>query len=356
LASSRSLSGLHPLCLRNTLAVASMKVVLPMLTALLRNPCQALQPVTSEREEPCASTVDVSISHGSVLRRNKSSSALLSNMSDTNDMTLSIFWTGGPGWHAQDVIDEQVLALRASNLLDRVTAIYVWGQDYDRQDNMSGRTHAELFAKHGDVQEKIQEILADDFWDRQGHTYEFPTLEGLWNFCRAEYMRARAPNNFVLYMHSKGSTKYKREWNEDSKWRRTMQQFVLHRYTDCVEHLRNGFSTCGALLEKRSEGATWPHYRGNFWWARCDYIKQLQDPRPQDYQLYNRGNPFKPKPSGRFLSEWWLLGSNALDATLETSHKNCWGQPSQFTQYGSIYDRASAQSCASFYRVSDRCA
>jgi hypothetical protein len=335
-----------------------MKILLPMFTALLQYPCEALHMLPSEREDSCANTIDVSIAHGNVARMNNSYTPLLSNMADTEDITLTIFWTVGPGWHTRDVIHEQVLALRASKLIDYVSAVYVWGQDYDKQKHMSGGTHADTFANHSDILEKIQNVTlpsdAEEFWKRQGHTYEFATLEGLWSFCRAEDMRARASGNFVLYIHSKGSTKYKWEWMMDSKWRSTMQHFVLHRYTDCVKHLRNGFATCGALLEKRSEGATWPHYRGNFWWARCDYIKQLPNPRPEEFNLYIAGSPFKPKPSGRFLAEWWLLGSNAAHAALETSHKNCWGQPSQFTQGGKS-DKAAPESCAFVSSFSDRC-
>jgi len=327
-----------------------MKIVLPIFTALLKYPCEALQPVTSEREEPCGNTIDFSISHGTVARMDSSSPPLvtnLSNIGDANDIALTIFWTVGPGEHAQDVIDDQVLALRESNLLDHVTTIYVSAQDYDRQKDMAGRTHAELFAKHGDVQRKIQDIPVNEFWGRQGHAYEFATLEGLWHFCNEGDVSARAQNkNFVLYMHSKGSTKSGGAWGDDSKWRSTMQYFVLHKYADCVKHLKNGFATCGALLEKRSEGATWPHYRGNFWWARCDYINKLPNPKPPEFHLYITGNPMKPSPSGRFRAEWWLLGTNAYYKVLETSHKNCWGQPSEFTEGGNEHDKAAPEACA----------
>ncbi|CAK0808197.1 unnamed protein product, partial [Prorocentrum cordatum] len=355
-----NLQGLNP-PYAERVSVSCMKVVLLIVTVLIPHLGKAVRLVPSEREEPCANTIDVSISHGNAERMNNSTIPLVSNLNlaGTKDITLTIFWTVGPGVHAQDVIDDQVMALRASKLIERVSAIYVWGQDYDKGETTPGRTHADLFAKYGDIREKLHNVTlpsksAEEFWRRQDHTYEFPTLEGLWTSCRAEYMRGRDANNFVLYMHSKGSTKYKWEWVQDSKWRSTMQHFVLHRYADCVEHLRNGFATCGALLEKRSDGATWPHYRGNFWWARCDYIKQLPNPRPEDFQLYIAGNPFKPKPSGRFLAEWWLLGSNALHAALETSHKNCWGQPSQFAR-GGQYDNASPESCAVVGRSLGRC-
>ena len=37
----------------------------------------------------------------------------------------------------------------------------------------------------------------------------------------------------------------------------------------------------------------WKHYSGNFWWARCDYISQLNSPFPdvmKRYKMLNRMN------------------------------------------------------------------
>jgi hypothetical protein len=270
-----------------------------------------------------------------------SSSPLLSDLTGNNNIKLTIFWTVGPGLHAQDVIDDQVSALRESKLLDHVSKIYVSGRDYERINHAP--SYAELFAKHADVWKKIQDVIllpdAEEFYKNNTITYEFPSLEGLWDLCR---FGADAPSNLVLYMHSKGSTKADSEWTTVSKWRSTLQHFVLHRYTDCVGHLKKGFATCGALMEKRSTGATWPHYRGTFWWARCDYIKELENPRPEAFHLHMAGQPMLPKPLGRFLAEWWLLGSNHQ---IDASHKNCWGRPAEFTESGLAVDPAAPEAC-----------
>jgi len=66
----------------------------------------------------------------------------------------------------------------------------------------------------------------------------------------------------------------------------------------------------------------WKHFQGNFWWARCSYVRMITS--PVQTTIEGVQNPFQQVrsknkgtgeglqtfvPSGRFLAEWWLCSS-----------------------------------------------
>jgi hypothetical protein len=228
----------------------------------------------------------------------------------------------------------------------------------------------ELFKDSPEALRKIrpinQSLLGNDgvkWWMNQSHTFEFPALEGAWRHCgmaKAQMPAEKIAKQAVLYLHSKGSTKA--EWfGEAFRWRQVMNHFVIHRYQSCLQQLQCGYSTCGANLQKAAfHLATWLHYSGNFWWARCDYIVQLPSPRPAAIELTPRRNcencHNSNPPTGRFIAEWWLLSSAEQQQSLRSTSgasplqtnsdgggnnnavttggggggnvfKNCWGTP-----------------------------
>jgi len=79
-----------------------------------------------------------------------------------------------------------------------------------------------------------------------------------------------------------------------------------------MNSLSQGFSTCGVDLK------TWgslPHYSGNFWWARCDWIRSKDSECPLG-------------KDSRTIAEFWLLrepsaylknGSKKGDRVYETN-------------------------------------
>jgi glycosyltransferase involved in cell wall biosynthesis len=93
--------------------------------------------------------------------------------------------------------------------------------------------------------------------------YEFPTLSYLHAHCRAHHC-------LVYYVHTKGVV---RDSPSTADWRRYMQYFVIERHQDCMRTLES-FDVCGVnWLE-----APWPHFSGNFWWARSSYVATLPPP------------------------------------------------------------------------------
>ncbi len=144
--------------------------------------------------------------------------------------------------------------------------------------------------------------------------YEYPTLHNLWSFCRAN------PEAYVYYFHSKGIMA---GTAKAESWRRGMEHFVLLQWRDCVEAMNKtgprAWVECSCLLVSgkwcvsvsgwvsccimscaliyhvvkalffgvgysQSTGAVSCgidlsvkkslHYSGNFWWARCEWVKQ----------------------------------------------------------------------------------
>lgn len=107
---------------------------------------------------------------------------------------------------------------------------------------------------------------ADDFGLCEG-----PTLDALWDWC------SRRPEGAVTYFHTKGASApndpHKRQW------RRVMARTVVADWRKNLELLQ-----CADMV-----GVDWqhsrdyPHFAGNFWAARADWIASLQ--RPSAYRL-----------------------------------------------------------------------
>lgn len=130
--------------------------------------------------------------------------------------------------------------------------------------------------------------------------YEFPTLQGL-----QESMQGRK-DAAVLYLHTKGATVRPQDKPTANDWRRYMLHFVVERFEECLARLAD-HDVCG--VDWRTEPK--PHFSGNFWWARGDYIAAL--PRvsalaaPEADWIISR----------RHNAEFWIgMGPNVRAASL----------------------------------------
>ena len=121
--------------------------------------------------------------------------------------------------------------------------------------------------------------------------FEVPTLVALHAHCRAN------PKATVAYFHTKG----------EDLWRRQMMEALLGMSgeVDCMQRCFSDPQSvaCGSRLELGAEGpvryshaarlvlpveqrpficpapaASWCHFSGNFWWARCSHVAQLNVP------------------------------------------------------------------------------
>ncbi len=117
--------------------------------------------------------------------------------------------------------------------------------------------------------------------------YEFPALDWLWSKSRDEEFE-------VLYLHTKGVGNPS-PFQED--WREYMLHFVVDRWRDRVEDLREADCTgvnlggeWDPIVDRLSECGSPPewdkifglrHYSGNFWWSKSSHLRRL--PRPYDW-------------------------------------------------------------------------
>ena len=275
------------------------------------------------------------------------------NASRTN---VAIFWTVGPGPMAKGVVQELYAALNTSGLLRAARSIVINSRDWQVAATESSASAPEtekpmvrwreLLPAHAWLPRTVLELSEDAIASRmqlgvsQAEArklpfFEFPTLQALGEYCQHN------PTHLALYMHSKGSTFR----TQKSGWRGNLVRFTIHRHRKCTRHLVcDGYSACGPNLElrrapRRAGGlgwGSWLHYSGNFWRARCDYIRQLPPLRVNKRDLTN-GSP--GGPSGRYLAEWWI-GSGGThgnrsrglisQAALPIRFKSCWGQPEAF--------------------------
>ena len=91
------------------------------------------------------------------------------------------------------------------------------------------------------------------------------------------------PDNAVLYCHSKGSadaTEFRKAW------RRSMTRRVVSDWRANLAHL-DRFDAVGCHWLTAEQFSSWaplefpdgtPFFGGNFWMARCDYLRTLPEP------------------------------------------------------------------------------
>ena len=120
---------------------------------------------------------------------------------------------------------------------------------------------------------------------------EQTALSAVYEWC------AERPAALVAYTHDKGSRRSPEELNvflRQWDWRRVHEYFQMEVPQGCFDALlRKGYDTCGANLRKPPQA----HYSGNFWWARCDYVRRLV--HPMDYRFSEKD----------FLSPEFWIGS-----------------------------------------------
>lgn len=107
---------------------------------------------------------------------------------------------------------------------------------------------------------------------------------------------AKRHKGAVLYMHSKGS--FRHEPFQDT-WRRSMTCALLSRFEENLSELdRSDAVGCHWLRPDEHNGvgnAPWQHFAGNFWLARCDYLRKLpkcsDENRHEAEKWLGLGNP-----------------------------------------------------------------
>ncbi len=122
--------------------------------------------------------------------------------------------------------------------------------------------------------------------------FETPTLNILYHFAR------NSPLHACLYVHTKGVSQpddlYK------AAWRRIMQKHVV---ADWKENL-NRLAVADLVGVNWQDSPDFPHFAGNFWMARSDWIASLESPecyRQKFPDIWLAGNSWE-----RMHAEMWL--------------------------------------------------
>ena len=171
---------------------------------------------------------------------------------------------GGP-WEI--VVKEQLAKLENSGLLDRANGLKcgVLGPKSEY--------------------EKLIRMLPDKaeiiFYSENYGLFEFPTVILLQE-------HALENDGYYLYLHTKSVSRFTQETTD---WRHLMEYFTIEKYENALEKLEEGFDCFGVNWRNIPT----PHFSGNFWWARSEYLKKL---------------PIILVSGDRFLCEFWIGRSN----------------------------------------------
>jgi hypothetical protein len=148
--------------------------------------------------------------------------------------------------HWRSIVEEQFELMRSSGLYAKMRRLFVGLLGPDRS----------AFDLHDP---KIEV----SYHDRDFARFEFPTIQFLHRFCQSHL-------GLAFYLHTKGVFN-NTPCTQD--WRRYMQHFVIERHDECIKALADS-DVCGVDWLQ----FPWPHFSGNYWWAKADYVRKLEDP------------------------------------------------------------------------------
>jgi hypothetical protein len=161
---------------------------------------------------------------------------------------------------AISITDEILFAIHATGLYRECHAVhcFVTGPDPESIERMLA-----YLSLRGGPKIKVERCEPGDT------TYERFTLENMFDLIDAD--------DFVLYMHTKGSSpkylpggdKHVSLGQAVQAWCRAILMECTMRWRDCVAAMGNG--SCD-IVGPCYRPQPVPHYRGNFWWARGDYL------------------------------------------------------------------------------------
>jgi hypothetical protein len=166
--------------------------------------------------------------------------------------------------------------------------------------------------------------------------FEFPTLSHLYNHSHID--------GYTLYLHLKGVSKTKEHWyshgyhyngfagvkdlqtlvHHERFWRMYLTHFVVERHEECLEALKDH-----DLVSVQWRDKPMPHFMGNFWWARNDYLRTLPDP-----QEFRKGLYRDLMGSERCLAEFWVAHNSPRTKILHNNSMNLYAQAIPPHSYG----------------------
>jgi len=160
--------------------------------------------------------------------------------------------------HWNEVMSDQMTKMSESGLLDRIDELHVCTNGKESSFNAARKAMSEY---------------SNIYWQHVNeHSLigEYPTLNVLKRYCDTH-----TEEFLVMYVHLKSLS----AWGDANRldWRHYMDYWQLERWEDCVNVLLQGYETAGINFNDKPnvQNDNWPHYSGNFWWARASYIRRL---------------------------------------------------------------------------------
>lgn len=199
---------------------------------------------------------------------------------------LIVFWHLTELANYDRIMDQQWQLMQKSGLYDAADEIYLCG-------NGQPWTFENWLKNNGKAKMGFQQCAND------GSLREYPTLRFL-------QMAAKSQSEpfYILYIHLKGLTRFGDPCNDD--WRDFLNWAVIEQYQHCVDKL-----TDHDIVGANWETNPWPHFSGNFWWARSDYITKLPELYHPVDCMYRNITQFKTHVDGgapywRYDHEAWI--------------------------------------------------
>lgn len=127
---------------------------------------------------------------------------------------------------------------------------------------------------------------------------------------------ARWNDGAVLYLHTKGVTRPTSALHQ--RWRRLMHAHTLRPWRDHLRRLEQGATCCGFDWINQKDHPH-GHFSGNFWIARCDYLRTL----PQYSEFHAK------EGYSRFSAEQWVGRGPDCQPHSEGVTDVCWGHLGQ---------------------------
>ncbi len=191
--------------------------------------------------------------------------------------------------------------------------------------NRAGLTPVAAVLGGTDDLEWVKKYIQVDYHSDNILEYETSTLELIWRWCKENY------NSFVLYTHTKGASN--QNCLNKIAWRRLMARHVICKWKSNLEKL----SIADILGVNWRDDPKYPHFSGNFWMARADWIANLQS--PTSYRM--QGGPvLAGNPWVRMSAEMWL-GSKPWHhvESLYCRNENLWTGNRVFELLGESIDK-----------------
>lgn len=177
----------------------------------------------------------------------------VSYFAEAQTMVIRVFYHVCALNHWESILRDQASKLLFSGLYDETTAIHCFcvGPEAKRA--------ATLLLDFG-AKFRI-EVCAPE--DRSAERLTLRHMRGL-----------IAPDDKVLYMHTKGVTKIPPSL-EIYWWAFYMEYYLIKKFRQCLDLLEQS-----DVVGLDYYPASAPHFSGNFWWARGAYLQTLTPPCP----------------------------------------------------------------------------